>query len=315
MATETARFSARRIRDVTNITAEELLSPVVPLKIAGEGLQRESPEPAKCHVICVASGKGGTGKSVITTNFATVLAREGLKVLLFDADLGLANAHILLGVNPLHDISSVKSGEKRLRDIMIECPSGLKLICGGSGFSELAELGDNDLRNIAFGLKGLEPEFDVIFADLSAGISPQVVRFLGAAHDVILVTNPDAMALLDAYATIKVMANMCGGVRAKIVVNKARSREDAVAAFKKIEDVSARRLPNAELSFFGWLPQNFYVQDSVARRDPVVLSHPRSFATECIKNMARRIGLEHADWKRKESVSFSWKLGQMVYER
>lgn len=316
------KFLARRIRDVTSVTAEDLLSPVAPLKLVGEVIQSETPRAAKCRVVCVASGKGGTGKTVVTSNLAALLAKEGLKVLLFDADLGLANAHLVLGVTPLDDISKVVSGERKLSDIMVECACGLKLVSGGSGFSDLADLKDGGIRNLAFELKELEDELDIIMVDLSAGISPQVVRFLSAAHDVVIVTNPDASALLDAYAVIKVMTKTCGNVNAKIIVNKAREREDAVHAFKKIEDVAARRLTGAELLFFGWLPQNFYIQDSVSRREPVVLCHPKSFVTANLKTMAARIFAEQEDWIRKMNdgddgsarpVSFAWKLSHMIF--
>ncbi|MFH0799104.1 MAG: MinD/ParA family protein [Pseudomonadota bacterium] len=314
MTSVSGRLLGRTLRDVTTVRAEDLhlervLEPS-PLSIVPR------PNPAKSQVICVASGKGGTGKTVVTTNLAVLLAQEGFSVLLFDADMGLANAHLLLGVSPANDITSVLDGRMKLTDIICECSAGVRLVSGGSGFSELSELKDRELRHLASELKACEEGADIILVDLSAGISPQVMRFLRAAHDVILVTTPDVTAMLDAYATIKSLAEADANVSVKLVVNRARQRSDAVAAFKKIKAVASRHLTAADISFFGWVPHNWYIQDSVDRRQPVVTLHPRSFVTLCLKHMAGRIGAEHAAWKLSCSAapSFSSRLERVVFE-
>lgn len=321
MNMDNGRFLARKLKDVTTVRAEDLSSPYPVPRLVEEKAAEVAVGPARCQVICVASGKGGTGKSVITTNLAVALVREGLRVLVFDADMGLANAHLLLGVTPERDISDVFDGSMGLRDVVVDCPSGVKLICGASGFSELADLAMPQFRHLAFGLKDLEVDNDIILVDLSAGISSQVVRFLSAAHDVLLVTNPDVTALLDAYATIKVLAEVSGSAKVRLIVNRARDRDDAIAAFKKIQDVAARRLADVEISFFGWVPQNWYIQDSVSKRMPAVICHPKSFVTSCLKAMAERIKLFHLDWKRASLqddtvhhpiAPFSHRLGQTI---
>lgn len=297
MSSVIRKFLGRSLRDVTEVTADDLRAEENYPRLVPDPIELPKPDPAPCQVICIASGKGGTGKTVISTNLSVALAKEGLRVLLFDADLGLANAHLLLGVTPPHDISNVISGEHRLSDIVVDCAEGVKLIAGGSGFSELAELKDWQLRNIASQMKDLEKDADIVIVDLAAGISPQVMRFLTNAHDEIFVTTPDVTALLDAYATIKSMAKARGNFTAKIIINRARGEEDAREAFEKIKTVTARHLPGVEVSLFEWIPQNWYVQNSVNLRQPVVTLHPKSFVTHSFQGMASRVKANFLKWK------------------
>lgn len=322
---EQRRFLGRSISDFTRTTADDLRAPTVVV----EHMAVTEEHRASCQVICIASGKGGTGKTVMATNLAVQLARDGLNVVLFDADLGLANAHLLLGVYPMHDMMSVISGELHISDIMVEGPFGVRLIAGGSGSSDLAELKDWQLRYLADELRQCEDSADVILVDMSAGISPQVMRFLEASHDVIIVTTPDATALLDAYATIKLIAQ--GGMhrRVQLVVNRARDREDAIEALKKILAVADRYRIGIEISFLGWVPSHWCIQDSISRRQPVVLCHPRSLATRHFEEIASGVRATHDGWMHErmqeiasipldavdysQEVSFSARLGKMTY--
>ncbi len=327
MAQASRRLLARSLKDITDVNPDELRGdrPKPVLVPVPECAQEVEEAPSSCQVICVASGKGGTGKTVFTTNLAVSLVQQGLDVLLFDADLGLANAHVLLGVSPPYDISQVVSGERRLDEVVVECHAGVKLISGGSGFSDLAELKDWQIRNIADQLKVYEDRADVILVDLSAGISPQVMRFINTAHDVIVVTTPDVTALLDAYATIKSMARAREGFEVKLVINRARNEEEARAAFEKISAVVARHLSGVALNLFEWIPYNWYVQNSVNMRQPVVLLHPKSFVTRTFAGMAERIKTENAKWKERVAaeraarpetgaLSFARRLARLVFK-
>lgn len=318
MATETLRTIGRSIRDVTTVTTEDLRRE----RFEPGPVEKRETAPlacrAKSRVICIASGKGGTGKTVVTTNLSILLSRAGLKVLIFDADLGLANAHLLLGVSPKHDISEVIGGRQRLSDIIVECEANLRLIPGGSGFSELADLNYTEVCRLMDELRVCEDASDIVLVDLSAGISPQVMRFLNASHDVIIVTTPDVTAMLDAYATIKALSERGRGAGAKIIVNQARDRNEAAATFKKIASVAAKHLGGAGLSFFGWIPENWYIEDSVFKRHPVVLLHPKSFAVSCLKTIAEKIKADNAEWARQRDagsgpVSFSSSLRRSVF--
>ncbi len=293
---------ARKLRDVTNVCAEALRRPVslMPFHSTHE---RAHFDPASCKVICVASGKGGTGKTIVSTNLALALTRCGFRVILLDADLGLANAHLLLGVEPSHDISSVISGTKSIDEISIDCSEGLRLIAGGSGLSELTELKEWQFKNLASQLRASEKDADIMIIDLAAGISPQVMRFLINAHDVIIVTTPDVTAQIDAYATIKTMAKAREGLSVKVVMNRARGEDEAVAAYKKLADVVRNRLKGVKTSLLEWIPQNWYVQNSVHMRRPVVDLHPKSFVTRKFLSMAEDLKAEHGKWLRKVKSS------------
>jgi flagellar biosynthesis protein FlhG len=327
MGSATRRLLARTLRDVTAITAGNLrdVVPVPPSDVP----PAPSAAPATCQVICIASGKGGTGKTVVTTNLSVALAREGLRILLFDADLGLANAHLLLGVTPQEDIASVLNGERELSEILVESPEGVLLIPGGSGYSEFAELPDWKLRHLAGQLAACEERADVMLVDLAAGIGPQVMRFLGIAHDVILVTTPDVTALLDAYATIKALAAGRARANLRIIVNRARDEADALGAFEKLTKVVARHLGHVSISLFDWIPHNWYVQHSVQMRKPVVALHPKSFVAGTFQGMATQLAEGHRAWRSAAAsdvvhledrqwlpdLSFSQRMMRLVFDR
>ncbi len=302
MASGIVRLLARTLRDVTSVRGEDLRSDrAEPLENPSEAPQKVS-SPAKAQVVCVASGKGGTGKTVVTTNLAAALSGAGLRVTLLDADMGLANAHMLMGVAPEHDVSAVLEGQKHMPEIAVECEGGAKLVAGGTGLAWLSELPFGKLKLLADEIALLEEESDLILVDLAAGIGPQVMRFLAAAHSIVLVTTPDPTALLDAYATIKSLCAAGVAGRVRIVVNRARDRQDAIEAFKKIQAVAARQGLSADISFFGWVPHHWFVQESVAWRRPVVLAHPRSAVAQRIFAVAEALKAEHSGFAVRQNV-------------
>lgn len=276
-------------------------------------------QPAKSQVICVASGKGGTGKTMFAVNLAVLLAREGLKTILVDADFGLANAHLLLGVEPQDDVSSVFSGQKTVADIIVDAPEGLKLLPGGSGLSELAMLGDERFLHLIKGLHCLEERADIIVVDLPAGINPQVMCLLNAAHEMIIVTTPEVTSLVDAYALIKSLSQISKTISPQIIINKAPDKERAAVAFQKILNVTSKHLGGKVTpKLLGWIPQNWYVLNSVASRKPLVLRHPQCFATACIELMAAKTIKRHAQWVDHQAEhythpSYFSRLEQLVY--
>ena len=309
----------RSLRDVTAVRPEELRSHGVTGRPQPLGAVIPSIVPARSQVICIASGKGGTGKTIFATNLSVLLAKDGLDVLLLDADLGLANSHLLLGVSPAGDISEVLSGKRRLSDIVVKCHHGLHLVPGGSGFSDLAELGDRHFRYLAGELKESEGTTDIVLIDLSAGISPQVMRFLVASHEIIVVTTPDITALIDAYAVIKSLAKVRTDVRVRLIINQVRRDADVHSAYSKLKRIVNKHLREAHVSLFGWLPHNWYVHDSVVKRRPVALLHPKCLVTRRLQEMASVIRLGHGKWRANQNVpgrrrpSFFAQLEQMVF--
>ena len=277
--------------------------------------------PAKSQVICIASGKGGTGKTLIACNLAVLLAGQGLRVTLLDADLGLANAHLLLGVEPKYDLSHLMRGERKLHEIMVGGPKGVQLVPGGSGNTQLAVSSDEDLRSLARHLIGLEDFSDIILVDLSSGIHPQIIRFLNVAHDIILVSNFEATAQADVLATIGMLAETLGQATVHLMINKARDREQAVTAFQQLWNrVNRQWRGRIKLFFSGWLPQNWYVQRSINMGRPLVLKNPQSLPTRCLKTIAARLYKHHLVWRSRQVGNWGMpsafaRLSQMTAEQ
>jgi len=252
---------------------------------------------AKSHVICVASGKGGTGKTLIAANISVLLARRGHRVTLVDADFGLANAHLLLGVEPKHDICDVVSGERSMNQVIEMAPAGLKLVPGGAGRSKLAMLADSHLDALVGELACLEESSDIIVVDLAAGISPRIVRFLSIAHDIILVSNHEQTARSDVISTIGMLADTLGAATVHLVINSARDRKHAVVTFQQVwSRVNSLFRGRIKLFFSGWIPKSHYVQSSVMRGKPLVLVHPQSQPSRCLDAMGERIHKHHMMW-------------------
>lgn len=282
---------------------------------------RVSIPPAQSQVICIASGKGGTGKTTFTTNLAISLKSKGLRVLIVDADFGLANDHLLLGLSPQGDISDVLSGRKDVREVLLEGPEGIHLLPGGVGSSDLSSLEDYDLRNLAREIGRLEPDYDVVLFDLAAGISPQIMKFLKPAHEIILVTNPEVTALVDAYGLIKSLSVWSDHkeIDLKIVLNRVKSREDSVASMHRLRQVVNKHLPKTKLNYMGYIPFDRYLLHSISIQEPVIMSHPRSQVVACIKAISQRIQTNYKAWDRKQQFknpmpSYFAKLEQQSYE-
>jgi len=280
---------------------------VVPFEI---GEKRDIPEvdlpPAQAKVLCIASGKGGTGKTTFTTNLAIALQKEGLRVLVVDGDFGLANDHLLLGLEPKGDIGDVLAGRKDIRDILLTGPEGIKLLPGGVGLSDLSTMEGYELKSLARDIGCLEPDFDMILVDLAAGVSPQIMRFLRPAHEVMLVTNSEVTALLDAYGLIKCLAAWKGegGLDLHIVQNRVKDKNDAVLSMKKLRRVVDKHLSGVRLTFDGYIPFDRYLLHSIAIQEPAVISHPRSFVTACLKGIAHKVFHRYRSWaKAQESDS------------
>ena len=264
-------------------------------------LDPEGSAPAKSQVICVASGKGGTGKTLVSTNLAVLLARSGLRTTLVDADFGLANAHLMLGIEPRHDIAHVVRREKSVEEIAERGPAGMRLVPGGEGRAELSLLSGAELHHIACELHRLEESSDAIVVDLGAGLSPQVLRFLNVAHDIVLVTDHEATARSDALGMIAALAEILGAATVHVVVNRARNREHAVVAFQHLWNRANKAWRGRiRLFFSGWLPHSWYVQSSVILGKPLVLAHPQSLPTRCLKTMAAKLHKHHLVWRGRQ---------------
>ncbi len=245
------------------------------------------------RVIAVTSGKGGVGKTNFSTNLALTLARTGQKVVVIDADLGLANLHVVLGIAPSYHLGHVMHGEKTLRDILYPGPEGIRIICGGSGITELANLGETTQQAFVTGLQELDALADVIIIDTGAGLSRNVLAFLCAVQEVVVLTTPEPTAITDAYATIKVVSQENPAAHLMLVVNMAQSEAEGQAVSKKLTLI-ARQFLGIELDTLGFIPQDPTVSRAVRAQQPFALSQPQSPAARGVAQIAAQLGYREA---------------------
>jgi len=261
-------------------------------------------------VVSIASGKGGTGKSVLTSNLGVLLA-PGTRVTILDADLGLANIHILFNLMPRYNASHVITGEKPLDEVMIQGPRGVNLIPGGSGIPELASLTDMRFASLVSGIASLDRSTDLLLIDTPSGIDRQSLTFLLASDHVLVVTTEDVTAMTDAYAVIKTVMTRRPDAVVVLVVNQARSYADGLETFHKVSHV-ARKFLGRELALGGIVPFDEMVERSVAERLPVALSHPGCPAARAMASIASRIGSFHSRSARTGQQPFTARLKRLL---
>jgi len=245
------------------------------------------------RVVCIASGKGGTGKSVIASNLALLRARQGERVLLIDFDAGLANAHLLLGLAPPHDVGHVMEGTVSAREALVEGPHGLKLLAGGVGRQSLIDPTRRELDRLFKALRPLEDDFDLIVIDHGAGLSYSTVAHLAAASTLVLVTNHEVTALSDGYALYKRAKLVNPEIRVGLVVNRAPDERLAMDAWNRFRGASHKFLGHAP-ELIGWVPADPVISQAVQLRKPAVLSFPESAAAKAIGKVASWAPMDHA---------------------
>ena len=260
------------------------------------GVERRVSENTR--VIAVTSGKGGVGKTSLTVNLAVTLAKLGKRVIILDCDLGTANVDVMLGMHPRYSLQHVLSRQRRLDEVMSVGPHGVRVISGGSGFSELANLTDSRRDELLTTFASLEGQADVLLLDTGAGISANVLRFVVAAGEALVVTTPEPTAVTDAYALIKVVSQQTGGAQAaghpdpnadvklRLIVNQAASAAEAQETASNIISV-AQRFLGLEVQFFGSIPLDRSMSQAVRAQSPVVESFPRSPASQAIERLAQ----------------------------
>jgi flagellar biosynthesis protein FlhG len=237
----------------------------------------------RAHSLCVASGKGGTGKSVVTASLALLLARAG-RTLIVDADMGVGNAHILQNLSPEHSFVDVVEGRLGVREVLVHARPQLDLLAAGSGVSRMAGLSNYEMHLIGCGLESLETDYSHLLIDSAAGISMQTVAFAAASDCVLIVTTPDVTALTDAYAFLKVFTQRRADCVPLFVVNRASGDEEAEAVSERFRAVS-RKFLSREPRCIGWIPEDRALVRSVSARAPVVLAEPDSPASLALQRI------------------------------
>jgi len=243
------------------------------------------------RTIAVASGKGGVGKTNIVANLAIALRRRGQRVIVVDADLGLANLDTLLGVNPRATLRHVLHGECALRDVLVEGPAGIQIVPAASGFEELTQLTDAQRLLLLEQVDSLDGAFDVLLLDTGAGISSNVLFFAAAAHETMVVVTPEPTALTDAYALVKVLSTRYAEQRFAVLVNMARGEFEARRTFTHLSRVAERFL-HVSLRWAGWVPFDAEVPEAVRRQRAVVELAPRAPVSRAFETLAQCV----VDW-------------------
>lgn len=238
-------------------------------------------------VIAVTGGKGGVGKTNVTLNTAISLAQQGKRVMVLDADLGLANVDVLLGLRVVKNLSHVLSGECTLDEVLVEGPYGIKIAPATSGSQSMTELTPTEHAGLIRAFSELQSQIDVLIVDTAAGISDMVLSFSKASQDVVMVVCDEPTSLTDAYALIKILNKEHGIFRFKIVANMVRSMREGDELFSKLTKVTNRFLDVA-LELVAVIPFDENVRKSVRKQKAVVEAYPTSPAAMAIRRLAKK---------------------------
>lgn len=240
------------------------------------------------QVIAVSGGKGGVGKSNISINLAIALSEMGRRVVVLDADLGLANIDVLLGLTANRNLSDVLAGECSLREVLVEGPGGTFIVPASSGTQRMTQLSTMEHAGLINAFSELGDDIDVLIVDTAAGISEGVVSFLRAAQELLLVVCDEPTSITDCYALIKLMNRDYGTNRFRILANQVRNEQEGKHLFEKLTRVTERFLDVA-LQYVGFVPYDEAVKKAVQRQRAVLEAYPRSKASLAIKALAQKV--------------------------
>ncbi|MCH8504541.1 MAG: MinD/ParA family protein [Ectothiorhodospiraceae bacterium] len=245
-----------------------------------------NPRPVK--VIAVTSGKGGVGKSSVSVNLSVALARSGSRVMLMDADLGLANIDVLLGISPRYNLSHVIDGEASLEEVLVDGPEGILIVPASSGTKRMAELGPAENAGLINSFSELNHDLDYLVIDTAAGIADSVISFARAAREVLVVALDEPSSITDAYALIKVLNSDYGLRRAHVVANMVSGNRQGQELFDKLARVTGRYL-DVTMDFLGSIPADESLRKAVQRQKAVVSAYPGSPSGRAFVELARRV--------------------------
>ena len=240
-------------------------------------------------VLAVSSGKGGVGKTNVVANLALALIRKGNRVLIFDADIGLNNIDILLGLTPRYHIGHLFNGEKTIEEILVDGPKGLKVLPASNGWQELTMLDNKKKMLLMEELDRLMGDYDYLIFDTAAGISSNVTYFCSAAHEILLVATPEPTSHTDVYALIKVLFQKHNQKQFKMIINSVKSEREALGIYRRLTDVVDQFLPHVSLDYLGYILYDENVTRSVRQQKPVVELYPHSQVSQCIHRLSEKI--------------------------
>jgi len=244
-------------------------------------------QPTPVRVIAITSGKGGVGKTNVSVNLAIAMSNAGKRVMLMDADLGLANVDVLLGLHPDCNLSHVIDGQRSLEEVIVKGPSDIMVVPAASGVKRLAELSIMENAGLIRAFSELNYDVDTLIIDTAAGINESVTSFSRAAQEVVVVVCDEPASITDAYALIKVLNTEYDIQRFRVLANQAQSAQEGRELFNKISRVTDRYL-DVTLEFMGVVPQDDYLRKAVRKQRAVVQAFPRSRSAIAFKNLAQK---------------------------
>ncbi len=257
-------------------------------------------------VYSITSGKGGVGKTAVCANLAYNLALIGKRVLILDADLGLANIDVVFGLSPSYNLNHFFSGEYELQDIMIDGPLNIKILPAGSGIQNFTRLNSTQKMRLLDGLDSMQNHFDFVLIDTEAGISENVTYFNTAAQEIVIVTTPEPTAITDAYALMKLLSTHYHEKKFNLVVNQIRTEDDALDVYRKLTMVANRYL-DISIDYLGSIPEDRQMIDSIRKQKVISELVPGSKVTAAFRQLANRICSEPSQATPKGNLQFFWK--------
>jgi flagellar biosynthesis protein FlhG len=260
-------------------------------------------EKVNIRVIAITSGKGGVGKTCITANLAYMLSRLKRKTLIFDADMGLANIDVILGISPQYNIHHVLLGKKTLPEIMVPGPGGIKILPAASGIQEMAELSKGQKLTLMDELNDLNEDFDFMFIDTAAGITSNVLYFNMAAKEIIVIVTPEPTSLTDAYALIKILYQGHAEKRVMLIVNMVKNSHEAREVYTKLSKATEHFL-DLSIEYLGYVIYDEKVPEAVKQQKMFAEIYPYSQASKCLSSIARKICLEKPEKYNLGSMKF-----------
>jgi flagellar biosynthesis protein FlhG len=243
----------------------------------------------KTRIITVTSGKGGVGKTNMSVNMAIAYARMGKKVVVMDADLGLANVNVMLNIIPRFTLFHVMRRQKTMKEIIEKTEYGISIVAGASGLAKIANLNEEERKNFIHELESLT-DADVIIIDTSAGVNSNVIDFVAAAEDAVIITTPEPTAITDAYGLIKIIATEYESLRIglKLVVNRVKSAAEAKKVADRMTNIAGQFL-NLKVDYLGYIYDDPVVSQGVLRQKPFLVIDPRARASFCIEHIVDRL--------------------------
>jgi flagellar biosynthesis protein FlhG len=263
------------------------------------------------QVIAITGGKGGVGKTNIAVNLAVSMSMEGLDVMLFDADLGLANVDVVLGMKPKYTLADVVSGDKTLADVVVDGPEGVRVIPAASGVAQMVEMQSGEQETLIRQLSDQLIPPDVLIVDTGAGIDQTVQTFVAACQSAVLVVCDEPASLTDAYALMKVLRAKKDIRRFEILANQVDNPLQGKQLFERIANVCDRYL-DVELGYLGGVPTDMYLRRAVQERRALVSAYPRSPAAIAIRDAGRRLNRQAP---RSESSGVGFFVEQLLSQQ